>query len=334
MSTSIAALGEQALIDRLRRRVGDLPPYVELGIGDDAAVLAPERGAVSVVTTDALVEGVHFRRDWTALRAVGHKAMAVNLSDLGAMGAAPRATLLSLILPPDLPLEDFDGLVEGAVGLARSAGAPLVGGNLARSPGPLVVDVTAIGAVRRRRVLRRSTARAGQELYVSGTIGAAAAGLAMLAAGRPRATLDTAASAAVSRYEQPEPRWRLGWIVARNGLASAAIDLSDGLAAAARTMAEASGIGVVIDADALPVDGGARAWAAEAGLDPATFALAGGEDYELAFAVGPRVRSRFLSAARRIRGLPVTCVGRFVPEPGAWLSDRGLSPLPAGFSHF
>jgi len=335
MSTSIAALGEQALIDRLRRRIGPPPVHVELGIGDDAAVLAAEPGTVSVVTTDAIVEGVHFRRDWTAPDAIGHKALAVNLSDLAAMGAAPRASLLSLALPVDFPLADFDALVDGFATLAAASGAPLVGGNLTRSPGPVVVDVTAIGAARRRRVLRRSTARAGQELYVTGTIGAAAAGLALLASGHVRDAMNPAALAAVARYERPEPRCRLGWTVGRSGGATAAMDLSDGLAAAARSLADASGIGVVLDADTLPIDEAANAWAVGAGQDPVLFALAGGEDYELAFAVARKQRSRFRAAVSRGRPVPVTLVGRFVADRGAWLSRNGtLSPLPAGFSHF
>jgi thiamine-monophosphate kinase len=335
MSTSIADLGELALIDRLRQRVGPAPSHVEIGIGDDAATIAGEPGSVSVVTTDALVEGVHFRRDWTAARAIGHKSLAVNLSDLAAMGAAPRASLLSLALPETFPLDDFDALVDGYVALASASGAALVGGNLTGSPGPVVVNVTAIGAVRRRRVLRRDTARAGHELYVTGVVGAAAAGLALLAAGIHRGAMDAAARAAVARYEQPDARWRLGWMVGRSGSASAAMDLSDGLAATARALADASGVGVVLDADAIPVAEAARAWAVSAGRDLLSFVLAGGEDYELAFAVSPRSRRQFLAAAGRARGLQVTRIGRFVSDRGAWLAQGdALSALPGGFEHW
>ena len=194
MSTSIAALGELALIERLRRRVGTPPAHVEIGIGDDAAVVVGEPGSVTVLTTDALVEGVHFRRDWTSARAVGHKALAVNLSDLAAMGAAPRASLLSLALPGSFPLDDFDALLDGYASLADAAGAALIGGNMAASPGPVVVNVTAVGAVRRRRVLRRHTARPGHELYVTGTMGAAAAAM-----GRAPASMTTPTPLASAR---------------------------------------------------------------------------------------------------------------------------------------
>jgi thiamine-monophosphate kinase len=254
MSTTIASVGERALIARLRARVGAPPAHVEIGIGDDAAALAGEPGSVAVVTTDALVEGVHFRREWTAARATGHKALAVNLSDLAAMGAAPRASFLSLALPDDYPLEDFDAFVDAFAALAETSGAALAGGNLARSPGPVVASVTAIGAARRRRLLRRHTARAGHELYVTGTIGAAAAGLALVSAGVPRARMDARALAAVARYEAPDARWRLGSMLGRSGSVTAAMDVSDGLAATARDLAEASGVGVVLDADAIPVD--------------------------------------------------------------------------------
>ena len=308
---------------------------MEIGIGDDAAALANEPGTVSVVTTDALVEGVHFRRDWTTARAIGHKALAVNLSDLAAMGAAPRASLLSLALPGRYPLEDFDALIDGYVALAGASGAALVGGNLTGSPGPVVLNVTAIGAARRRRLLQRHTARAGHELYVTGVIGAAAAGLALAAADVSRDTMDRPARDALRRYEEPDARCRLGWMVGRTGAAAAAMDLSDGLAATTRAMAEASGIGDVLDADAVPVAEAGVTWATAAGQDPLSFALTGGEDYELAFAVSPRLRRQFLAVTRRTRDLPVTRIGRFIAERGAWLA-RGdtLSPLEGGFQHW
>lgn len=333
--SSIEALGERALIARLRQRVGPSPPHVPLGIGDDAAVLAPERGLHDVLTTDSLIEGIHFRRDWTAATNIGHKALAVNLSDLAAMGASPRASLLSLALPPRFPLADFDALLDGFVTLAVQTGAVLIGGNLTRSPGPLVVDVTAIGGVHPRRLLRRSGARPGCDLYVTGTLGGAAAGLAMLQEGIDRAAAGTAMADCIARHERPEPRSRCGRIVGRTKAALAAVDLSDGLADAARQIAEASGTGVVVEADALPVHDGARAWAARTGDDPIRLAIAGGEDYELAFAVSPRQRSRFLAALRRCPGLPITRVGRVTAEPGTWLNRAGrLDPLPRGFTHF
>ncbi len=335
MSSSIGALGEAALVARLRDRAGPPPPFVTVGIGDDAAVLAPERGMHTVVTMDSLVEGVHFQRAWTAPRDLGHKALAVNLSDLAAMGASPRAALLSLALPESLPVADFDALIDGFVALAQASGTPLVGGNLTRSPGPMMIDVTAMGVVRPRRLLRRDGARSGHDLYVTGALGAAATGLAMLAAGRDRLSLDEGAAACVARYECPEARTRCGRLVGRTGSAAAAIDVSDGLADAVARLADAGATGVIIDADAVPVHAGARDWAARSGQDPLVLALTGGEDYELAFAVSPRQRHKFLAALRRCPDLPITRVGRFVAEPGHWIERAGTrTPLPHGFAHF
>ena len=335
MSATIASLSERALVERIRARATVTAPHVTIGIGDDAAVLEPERGAVDVITTDALVEHVHFRRDWTPAGAIGHKALAVNLSDLAAMGATPRACLLSLALPDDYPIEDFDGIVDGVVALAGRSGAVLVGGNLTRSPGPVIVDITAIGHARRRRLLRRDAARAGDELYVTGWPGQAAAGLALLDAGVARHALDEALAACVARYERPDARWRAASIAARSGATVAAMDLSDGLADAARQMAAASHVGVVIDAGLVPIFPGVEHAASRTGRSALAFALSGGEDYELAFAVRPRQRRRFLAAMRRSPDVPVTCVGRFVREPGAWLEEDGVrEPLPQGFVHF
>jgi thiamine-monophosphate kinase len=335
MSPTISSLGERALVARLQQRVGAPPSFVLIGIGDDAAVLRPARNMDEVITTDSLVEGVHFRRDWSPADAIGYKALAVSLSDLASMGATPRASLLSLALPADYPLADFDALIDGYLSLASSSGAVLVGGNMTRSPGPAMIDVTAIGTVGHRRVLRRSGARPGDELYVTGALGSAAATLERLQSGQTRESLLTSAADCLSRYERPEPRLRCGIIVGRSRAASAAIDLSDGLADAAGRLAEAAGLGVVIDASQLPTVDGARAWAQESGRDLVDLALSGGEDYELAFAVHPKRRKRFLGAAKRCHGLAVTRVGTFSTEPGAWvLRDGERVELTGGFKHF
>jgi thiamine-monophosphate kinase len=157
----------------------------------------------------------------------------------------------------------------------------------------------------------------------------------MLSAGVDRSALDVAGAACVEAYERPQPRLRMGRIIGRARVASACIDLSDGLADAARRFAEGAGCGVVLDADSLPIHPGARAWAARRGVDAVALALGGGEDYELAFAVSPRRRSGFIGATRRCRDLAVERVGRLVKEPGAWVERAGRrTPLPAGFTHF
>jgi thiamine-monophosphate kinase len=300
-------------------------------------VLAPIRGEAQVVTTDSLVEGVHFRRDWTPARAIGHKALAVNLSDLAAMGARPRVALLSLALPPEFPVDDFDALVDGFASLAERSRTSLVGGNITRSPGPLVVDVTVIGAAHPRRVLTRAGGRAGHELYVTGSVGGAAAGLAWLqAAGGARQVLDDDMAAACRlRHECPEPRLVIGFQIARNRAASAAIDLSDGLSEAVRQLAEASGTGAVLESASIPIDAAARRWAETTGSDALRSALTGGEDYELLFAVAPRQRRAFMAIMKRYASPGVTRIGRLTAEPGCWLEGPGgREALPAGFAHF
>jgi thiamine-monophosphate kinase len=315
----VADLGEHALIQRIRARIPPSPEFVIVGIGDDAAVVAPDRNTLEVLTTDCLVEGVHFDRTFVGAADIGHKALAVNLSDLAAMGAAPRVALLSLVLPPDFPVASVDALIDGMTELAGRARIAIVGGNIARSPGPLIVDVTVTGSVHRRRVLTRTGARAGDELYVTGALGGAALGLRRLRENPAGAGVE------VDRYRRPEPRTRFGLMLGRNRAARACIDLSDGLADGVRQLAQASGLGAIVEADALPLVEGAAVGDA----------LAGGEDYELLFAVSPRMRSRLKHAMRLVKELAVTRIGRLTSDRAMLLVRNGSTEaLPTGFEHF
>src|SRR6185369_15358593 len=179
-SATVADLSERELVARIQQHLPPAPDLLLVGIGDDAAVVEPERNRVEILTIDASVEGVHFDRAFVPPDALGHRALAVNLSDLAAMGAAPRLALLSMALPSTLPLADFDGIVSGFTSLAAQYRLQVIGGNLTRSPGPLVIDVTLVGTVKRRQALTRGGAKPGDDLYVSGAIGAAAAGLGLL----------------------------------------------------------------------------------------------------------------------------------------------------------
>jgi thiamine-monophosphate kinase len=334
----VSDIGERGLIDRIRLRLPPAPPDVVVAVGDDAAVARGERGALQVLTTDSLVEGVHFDRRFSQLSDVGYKALAVNASDVAAMGATPRLALLSLILPAGLPLADVDALLDGLLDMAASIGVTLVGGNVARSPGPLIVDVTVSGWVHPRKVLTRSGGRPGDALHVSGTIGAAAAGLAWLQANArsPLALPDEAGLAeCVRRHQRPEPRTRLGMVVGRNRAASACMDLSDGLADAVRQVAEASGTGARIDVEALPIHPAAAAWFTATGDDPVYRSIVGGDDYELLFAVAARGKGRFRSAARLARGLPLTKIGELTAGRELRMQGAGGDrELPTGFVHF
>jgi thiamine-monophosphate kinase len=354
-SATVGDLTERDLIARIRGHLPPAPPWLLVGIGDDAAVVEPERNRADVFSVDALVEGVHFDRAFVPPEAIGHRALAVNLSDLAAMGATPRLALLSLVLPPALPLTDFDAMIGGFTALAARHRVHVGGGNLARSPGPLMLDVTVVGSVKPRQALTRSGARPGDDVYVSGTIGAAAAGLCRLreitnqsptashqspaTRNRPPATTPEADDRRLeTAFLRPEPRVRLGLLVGRNRAATACMDLSDGLADGAHQLAQASGVGMTIDADALPIDPCARAFFEAHGLDPVIEALTGGDDYELLVTARPRGRRR-LAAAEQPSDIRFTRIGT-CSDDGAVVMRRTVegvvrhSPVPAGFSHF
>jgi thiamine-monophosphate kinase len=326
-TATVADLGEHALIERIRVRLS-APSWVLVGPGDDAAVIEPEPRTADVLTTDALVEGIHFDRRFCPPDAIGHKALAVNLSDLAAMGAIPRAALLSLVLPGELPSADVDGLLDGLLALAARHQVALVGGNITRSPGPLVVDVTAIGAVAPRRVLRRSGAQPGDEVYLTGTIGRGAAGLQSFREGADLAD-------AQAHYLRPEPRVRAGVLLGRNRAATACMDLSDGLADAVRQVAAASGVGMAIRADVLPIQDAVRDWFVQRRADPAIAALAGGDDYELLFTSRPSHRGRLRAVRSHVANLAITKIGVVTKGRDVVLTTAaGEQELPRGFEHF
>jgi thiamine-monophosphate kinase len=328
--STVSSLGERALIARITARLA-MPPWVVVGPGDDAAVLRPERGTCDVLTTDALVDGVHFDLRFVPPDAVGHRALAANLSDLAAMGAKPRAALLSLLLPDSLEVDVIDRVIDGLLALAATYRVSLVGGNITRTSGPLAIDVTATGTVHPRRILTRAGARPGDEVYVTGTLGAAAIGLRALQS----ATSLEAPAAAVERYLRPDPRVRAGLLLGRNRAASSGMDLSDGLADAVRQVAEASHVGMTIDAATLPIDAGAHWWHARSGDDPLGIAMSGGDDYELLFTVRPTQRGRLRGVLKQLGDLAVTKIGVVTKGSDLLLRDeRGIRELPRGYEHF
>jgi thiamine-monophosphate kinase len=332
-SLTVAECGERALIARVTARLTS-PPWVVVGPGDDAAVIEPVRGQLDVLTTDAQIDGVHFDRRFTPPEAIGHRALAVNLSDLAAMGARPRAALLSLALPPSLELAFFDSMIDGLLALAVRYGTSVIGGNITSTPGPLVLDVTAIGAVHRRNVLTRSGATPGDEVYVTGSLGDAAAGLLRLQAGDD----DTSApgwAAQTERYLRPTPRVRAGELLARNRAASSCVDLSDGLADGARQIGLASTVGLALDARSLPIAHELRTWASQNGRDPLALALSGGDDFELLFTVRPRQSGRLRAVRRHLGDLPITRIGVVTRAPDLLIMDEhGRRELPEGYEHF
>ena len=333
-SSLLSTIGERGLIQRIRERFPTPAGSLQIGIGDDAAVTTGVRGELDVLTTDALVEGVHFDLRFSSFADVGYKALAVNVSDIAAMGATPRLALLSLILPDRLTIPDVDSLLDGFSRMAEEAGVILAGGNITRTPGPLTIDVTAIGHVRPRRILTRGGGKPGDILYVTGEIGAAAAGLGMLRASAQPPD-DAEVAALIERHRRPVPRLRVGALLGRTRTATACMDLSDGLADAVSQLAQAGGTGAVIDAAALPVPAAARRWFESQGQDPARAALAGGDDYELLFAVSPRTGGRLRTVTRQARGVRITRIGELTASPAILVKrDAATEPMPGGFTHF
>lgn len=325
------ALGEFELIERYFRRPaaaqcarrGDVP----LGIGDDAALLVPPPGKVLVAALDALVEGRHFPPG-VPPASIGHRALAVNLSDLAAMGAKPAWFLLSLTLP--VADEGFlAGFARGMFELADLHGVALVGGDT--TGGPLVASVQALGTVAPDGALTRAGARAGDLLYVSGTPGDAAAGLRLLQGADAPALGAAQRRALEQRFLFPVPRVELGMALA--GIATACIDVSDGLAADASRLAAASGCGVRIDADRLQPSPQLVAFLGDAGAR--RLSLTGGEDYELCFAAPPAATAR-IAALQDIVKCPLTCIGNLVAQQGTDIREQGrpLALDTHGYDHF
>jgi len=317
---------EFRLIDRIRERTAQQRDDVRLGIGDDAALLAVPAGQELAMAIDTLVEGVHFPAG-TAPADIGWKALAVNLSDLAAMGATPAWALLALTLPrPDAAF--VDGLAEGFAQLARQHRLALVGGDTTR--GPLTLSVAVHGFVPPGKVLTRAGARAGDAVLVTGTLGDAAAGLRCL-----QAQMDVRTSqrdALVERLNRPVPRLAAG--LALRGRASACLDVSDGLLADLGHLCEASGVGAEIDAALLP-----RSPALLDLFDEVTardFALSGGDDYELCFTV-PAARVAEVQADLARLGCGATRIGRIVAGEGVRVRDADggwLEPARLGWDHF
>jgi thiamine-monophosphate kinase len=330
--------GELALLDEIRERsarasLGGL----SLGIGDDCALLAPRRGEEVAVTTDLSIAGRHFRLDWHQPEAVGHRALARGLSDLAAMGARPVAAFLSLGLPRELTTGTarrpawVRRFLDGLLALAELHNTPLAGGDLAESP-VAVADIVLVGAVPRGRALLRSGAKPGDVLYVTGALGGASAGLARLAElaeaepgspSPPRIPKKLAAQFAPHLY--PQPRIPQGLWLQRHGLASAALDVSDGLSTDLAHLCKESKVAAEVDAALVPLGLGANL----------TQAINGGEDYELLFAAPATAHM-----PRSIAGVKITRIGRIVkPRPGhpaiTLLTQNGPQPLEArGWEHF
>ncbi|MCH8332629.1 thiamine-phosphate kinase [Candidatus Sumerlaeota bacterium] len=311
---TLADWGELRFLDWVRRSFGKDKGgggnEILLSIGDDAAHLRLSRSRDIVVTTDALIEDVHFARSWIGPGDLGRKALVASLSDLAAMGAMPIASFLSLGVPASTAIAELKAFFRGLCREGRRWSCALAGGDLVRSP-QWTINLTLIGRPGKGRgVIRRSTARPGQTLYVTGFPGQSAAGLAALERNEPQPTL-------IARHTRPTPRLREAEALRSICGDLSMIDLSDGIMTDASHVARASGVGLEIEVDALPVSPALKRYARHLGVDPLQWALYGGEDYELMF-TSRRSAIKIVQAMGRA-GLAtrVTAIGRVVASPAA-----------------
>lgn len=336
-NTKIGTLGEAELIERLvrsRRRDGE---SVVLGVGDDAAAVAPAKGMLVLVTCDSQVEGVHFVMERTSPVRVGRRAAAVSVSDVAAMGGEPRWAVAALAAPPDAALAELEGVFAGLIEGLAETGAALVGGNTVRSGGGGVsLDLTVIGEVRAEELLTRGGAAPGDLLCVTGELGGSAAGL--LALESPGAGIDEGTRrAAIERHLEPEARIAVGRILAASGSVTACIDISDGLLRDAGHVARAGGVALRIDAERVPVSKAAIGVGRACDRDPLELALSSGEELELLFAVEREAAAELVERTGRETGVAARVIGEVAEgEPGVRVL-RGGAPVEiarSGWDHF
>jgi thiamine-monophosphate kinase len=322
------------------------PSSLRSGIGDDAAVIRQFDGRETVITSDLLVEDIDFRRATCPPDLLGHKALAVSLSDVAAMGARPRWALVALGVPSDVWNTDFvDEFYEGFFALAERYDVTLVGGDVSRTPGRVVVDSIVMGETRSGGAVMRSGARPGDHIFVTGTLGGAAAGLRLLEgngfsatrksqARQRRARTRRIVEKLMLRQLRPQPRVEWGAWLGAERLATAMIDLSDGLSSDLAHLCDESGVGALIEASRIPVDPLVREICGRRALDPLTLALHGGEDFELLFTVRPRDLARL---PRRLCKISPTYIGDVTARAqGIRISEgrRVWTLKPGGFKHF
>ena len=334
-----APMNEFELIARLTQ---DLPSYagVVFGVGDDCAILDTGANALLLATCDSQVEGVHFTFQFSSPEEIGRKALAVNISDIAAMGGEPRYALISLILPFQQSLELLERIYAGLRQEAEQFAIAIVGGNIsgAGKAEQLVIDITLLGSIERGHALMRSGARVGDTLFVTGSLGDSAAGLYTLL--HPDHAYPAEARDHVrSICRVPRPRVHEGRILSQLGpqVVTAMLDISDGLSGDLHHICERSHVGACIEAARLPLSPAMRTIASVVAHDPYDWALHGGEDYELLFSVSPGKEGRVIEAVQSATGTPVTAIGTLCPpEEGmklVWPGGREEVLVPRSWDH-
>jgi len=325
----LSELGEFGFIDRIRESVPSSRD-VKVGIGDDCAATVVPSGHLLLTTNDLLIEGVHFRREWTDIRLLGRKSVSVNISDIAAMGGTPTTLFLGLGIPPGLPVEELQLFMEGFLEAATEHGAHLAGGDTCRSPNALYISVTAHGTVPEGEIIRRNGAAPGDAIYVTGTLGDSALALKALGASLPPEPY------LAQRHHDPTPRTALGKALGRAALPTAMIDISDGLLADLQHILDASGVGGIVEEEFLPLSPPFIRSLNEA-PELIDLALSGGEDYELLF-TAPQNKTTLVSELAEKEGIRITRIGSIVTsEDGLTVKTRNgilRSIESKGFNHF
>lgn len=334
MARTVGELGEDKLIEIFAEDLGNLGSRVLVPNGDDAAAFIVEPKYAVVVTTDSLVENVHFEQAYYAPQKIGRKLMAVNLSDVAAMGARPRYVLLSMCLPPSLSVETAKGIAAGIRDHCRSHGVAIIGGNTTRIAGPMVLTATLIGRVEPDDIIRRRGTQHEDAIYVTGRLGDANAGLRLVRS-MTLPTGDHPLYPLFSALVDPTPRVEAGRALSRTKVVHAMCDVSDGLGRDIYRLLGPEGLGARIDAHALPISSALRTFAADFGLSAEEIALEGGEDYELLFTADPANEREVMRACEGV-ATPVTRIGTVVaaPEIEIFMPDGSVISPPGGFDHF
>jgi len=327
--------GEDDLVRLIRELARRRAPGLVTGIGDDCAVLETGAGSSLLVTTDLLIEDVHFRRRWAEPADIGAKALAVNISDIAAMGGTPRWALVGLGCRESTGADEVAAFYEGALAVADEHGVAIVGGDTSASPSGWLVSVTLLGEA--THPVLRSSGHAGNVITVTGTLGRSAAGLALLERDTAPSGVDAACLADVTgAHLRPRARVDEGRWLASAGGVTAMMDLSDGLATDLGRLASESGVGARVDVDAIPIGEATRAVAAALDTDPVDWATGGGEDYELLVVCEREAFPRLRDGLGKATGTTLTAVGELLAGTGTrWLDGRGRSVAVApGFEHF
>ncbi len=326
-------MAEFDLIERIRKAVGPPGHGTLVGLGDDAAVYKPP-GQLELLTCDAFVEDVHFRRDYATFEEIGAKCMVANVSDVAAMGGFPTRAVLSICVPPDMTDDDVYALYRGALDVCRRYGAEVVGGDTVSSPAGLVVSVALTGSVGREHVVTRAGAVVGDALVVTGELGGSEAGLRALAGCLPE---DGGVPDAKRRHLAPVPRVAEAQALIEVATPHAMIDVSDGLSSDVWHIAEESNVGIVLEADRIPVAPCAFDVAERLGVDPLELALASGEEFELVAAIPSAEVARTTEHVEAVTGSRVTAIGAVVDaDMGCRLLRAGCTDEPllrTGFEH-